>query len=67
MARLVCHGSARTNCWINGAQLGDGDRSGQKFFGFSEFLTCLELMVLAWTIVDVRYPFQTWEAVATQV
>ncbi len=29
-----------------------------KFFGFSEFLTGLALMVLAWTIADVRYRFR---------
>ena len=28
------------------------------FFGFSEFLTGLALMVLAWTIADVRYRFR---------
>lgn len=32
--------------------------SGQTFFGFSEFLTGLALMVLAWTIADVRYRFR---------
>lgn len=34
------------------------DASGQKFFGFSEFLAALALMVLAWTIADVRYRFR---------
>ncbi|WP_219115649.1 hypothetical protein [Janthinobacterium sp. UMAB-56] len=34
------------------------DASGQKFFGFSEFLAALALMVLAWTIADVRYQFR---------
>lgn len=34
------------------------DGSGQTFFGFSEFLTGLALMVLAWTIADVRYRFR---------
>lgn len=34
------------------------DSSGQKFFGFSEFLAGLALMVLAWTIADVRYQFR---------
>ena len=29
-----------------------------KFFGFSEFLTGLALLVLAWTIADVRYRFR---------
>lgn len=32
--------------------------SGQKFFGFSEYLAGLALMVLAWTIADVRYRFR---------
>ena len=32
--------------------------NGQKFFGFSEFLAGLALMVLAWTIADVRYRFR---------
>lgn len=32
--------------------------SGQKFFGFSEFLAGLALMVLAWAIADVRYRFR---------
>lgn len=31
-----------------------------KFFGFSEFLTGLALIVLAWTIADVRYRFRVW-------
>lgn len=34
------------------------DGSGHKFFGFSEFLAGLALMVLAWTIADVRYRFR---------
>ena len=34
------------------------DGTGQKFFGFSEFLAGLALMVLAWTIADVRYRFR---------
>ncbi len=34
------------------------DSTGQKFFGFSEFLAGLALMVLAWTIADVRYHFR---------
>lgn len=29
-----------------------------KFFGFSEFLAGLALMILAWTIADVRYRFR---------
>lgn len=32
--------------------------SDPKFFGFSEFLAALALMVLAWTIADVRYRFR---------
>lgn len=32
--------------------------SGPKFFGFSEFLTGLAFMVLAWTIADIRYWFR---------
>lgn len=38
------------------------DDSGQKFFGFAEFLAGLALMVLAWTIADVRYRFRVWTA-----
>ena len=34
------------------------DASSPKLFGFSEFLTGLALMVLAWTIADVRYRFR---------
>ena len=34
------------------------DASAPKFFGFSEFLTSLALMVLAWTTSDVRYRFR---------
>lgn len=34
------------------------DESGQKFFGFSEFLAGLALMVLVWTIADIRYRFR---------
>ncbi len=34
------------------------DTTGAKFFGFSEFLAGLALMVLAWTIGDVRYRFR---------
>lgn len=34
------------------------DSTGQKLFGFSEFLAGLALMVLAWTIADVRYRFR---------
>jgi hypothetical protein len=34
------------------------DSNGPKIFGFSEFLAGLALMVLAWTIADVRYRFR---------
>ncbi|MEW5912654.1 MAG: hypothetical protein AB1814_08870 [Thermodesulfobacteriota bacterium] len=34
------------------------DVNAPKFFGFSEFLTGLAFMVLAWTIADVRYRFR---------
>lgn len=34
------------------------EADGTKFFGFSEFLAALALMVLAWTIADVRYRFR---------
>ena len=34
------------------------DPNGTKIFGFSEFLAGLALMVLAWTIGDVRYRFR---------
>lgn len=34
------------------------DQNGPKFFGFSELLAGLALMVLAWTIADVRYRFR---------
>lgn len=34
------------------------DVNAPKFFGFSEFLAALALMVLAWTIADVRYQFR---------
>lgn len=34
------------------------ETSEQKFFGFSEFLSGLALMILAWTIADVRYRFR---------
>ncbi|MDE1892479.1 MAG: hypothetical protein KGI13_08310 [Betaproteobacteria bacterium] len=33
-----------------------------KFFGFSEFLTSLDLMVLAWTTADIRYRFRIQSA-----
>lgn len=38
------------------------DSNGTKFFGFSEFLAGLALMVLAWTIADVRYRFRVRSA-----
>lgn len=34
------------------------NRNGLKFFGFSEFLAGLALMMLVWTIADVRYRFR---------
>ncbi len=34
------------------------DPNGIKFFGFSEYLAALALMVLAWTTADVRYQFR---------
>jgi len=34
------------------------EATATRFFGFSEFLTGLALMVLAWTIADVRYRFR---------
>lgn len=34
------------------------DPSSPKFFGFAEFLTGLALIVLAWTIADIRYRFR---------
>ncbi|WP_185819406.1 hypothetical protein [Chlorobium phaeovibrioides] len=34
------------------------DANGPKIFGFSEYLASLALMVLAWTIADVRYRFR---------
>lgn len=34
------------------------DANAPKFFGFSELLAGLALMVLAWTIADVRYRFR---------
>ena len=34
------------------------DANAPKLFGFSEFLASLALMVLAWTIADVRYRFR---------
>jgi len=34
------------------------DPAAQKIFGFSEFLAGLALMILAWTIADVRYRFR---------
>lgn len=32
--------------------------SAPKFFGFSEFIAGLALLVLVWTIIDVRYKFR---------
>lgn len=34
------------------------DANAPRFFGFAEFLAGLALMVLAWTIADVRYRFR---------
>lgn len=34
------------------------DASAPKIFGFSEFIAGLALMVLAWTIADIRYKFR---------
>lgn len=34
------------------------DANAPRIFGFSEFLTALALMVLAWTIADARYRFR---------
>lgn len=34
------------------------ETSAPKFFGYAEFLAGLALMVLAWTIADVRYRFR---------
>ena len=34
------------------------DAGAPKFFGFSEYLAGLALMVLAWTIADIRYRFR---------
>ncbi|EKG9565970.1 hypothetical protein O5P60_004861 [Vibrio parahaemolyticus] len=33
-----------------------------KFFGFSEYLASLAIMVLAWNIVDIRYKFRLYVA-----
>jgi len=34
------------------------DANGPRIFGFSEYLASLALMVLAWTIADIRYRFR---------
>jgi hypothetical protein len=34
------------------------DPTAPKFFGFSEFLAGMALMILAWTTTDVRYRFR---------
>ena len=34
------------------------DSSAVKFFGFSEFISGLALLILAWTITDIRYKFR---------
>jgi hypothetical protein len=38
------------------------DADAPKFFGFSEFLAGLALMILAWTIADTRYRFRVMTA-----
>ena len=38
------------------------DANAPKFFGFSEFLSALALIVLAWTTTDVRYRFRVMAA-----
>lgn len=48
MSTVVC-------CDINWIQLSS---EGTKFFGFSEFLAGLALMILAWTTADIRYRFR---------
>lgn len=49
MEGLVCYGPM---CFVNMSA------TDPKLFGFSEFLSGLALMVLAWTIADVRYRFR---------
>ena len=49
--------TATQNC-IAGVCFIPLDATAPKFFGFSEFLAGLALMVLAWTIADVRYRFR---------
>ena len=49
MANSICYGFV---CFVS------LDSSAPKFFGFSEFLGGIALMVLAWTIGDVRYRFR---------
>jgi len=44
--------------WLGAIHFVPLDGSGPKIFGFSEFLAGLALMVLAWTIGDVRYRFR---------
>ena len=34
------------------------DTTVPKFFGFSEFLAALALMVVVWTTTDIRYRFR---------
>ena len=47
-----------SNCWFGAICFVRLDAGAPKFFGFSEFLTALALMVLAWTIADTRYRFR---------
>ena len=46
------------NYWFGTVRFVPLDASAPKFFGFSEFLVGLALMVLAWTIADIRYRFR---------
>ncbi|MGA8146789.1 MAG: hypothetical protein WB870_04340 [Gallionellaceae bacterium] len=49
---MPCNYSVGTVCFVS------LDANAPKFFGFSEFLAGLALMVLAWTIADTRYRFR---------
>src|SRR5712692_5319818 len=44
--------------WFGAIRFVPLDASAPKFFGFSEFLAALALMVLAWTIAYIRYRFR---------
>jgi len=50
-----------TSCW-HGICFLPLDNAGPRFFGFSEFLVALAIMVLAWTTADVRYQFRLYTA-----